>query len=74
MTSIEQLHQEIVGLRKIMLRIQKELQAQNAVAVEDNEAGLELADDVVAEIATSRKRKRTEFITHEAVMKHYATE
>lgn len=71
MTSLEQLRQEIVGLKNLMLRIERELHAQGPAESEDNESHIELADDVVAEIAASKKRKRQDFVSHEAILKRY---
>lgn len=72
MTTIEQLHKEIIELRRAVLNIQAELRSQAQAKREDDEATLDVADDVVAEVQASRKRKRGEFISHEAVMKQHS--
>ena len=72
MATLEQLHHELGDLKKVVLHIQRMLESQQKVASDDDEADLELADDVVTEIEASRKRKPSEFISHEALMKRYA--
>ena len=72
MATLEQLHRELEDLKRAVLHIQHLLESQQRPIREDDEAGLELADDVVAEIAASRKRKRSDFVSHESIMKQYA--
>ena len=67
---LQQLQKEVASLRRDVQQLQRALTARTAHK-QDDEDKLELADDVVAEIQASRRRKREEFISHDAIMKKY---
>ncbi|MBI1972471.1 hypothetical protein HYS50_00515 [Candidatus Woesearchaeota archaeon] len=63
--TLQQVHRELHGLRKEVRQLR--LLMQDAV----NEDDLRVADDVIAEVAASRRRKRTEFVSNEDLIKKY---
>lgn len=72
---LERLQKDVASLKRDVRQLQRQLTvrrhasaAQRVVARHDEG---EPADDVVAEVEASRRRKREEFVSHEALMKKY---
>jgi len=62
--------QEIDLIRKDLNEIKVEIALLRELLVDD-EAGLEVSDEVVREVEESRKRKGKDLVSHEEVFKRY---
>ena len=58
--TLEQIHEDMIGMKMEMERLKN--------LIEEN---FELSDDLVREIEESRKRPKSEFVSHEAMRKEF---
>ena len=72
--TLEHIHREVLNIKKDVASIKRALRQHAQVSSQkevwrDDEG--ELRDEVVAEIKASQRRKRSEFISHEDLMRKY---